>query len=202
MLDYAGKIAEFVTFNREWIKATRQQLITGWTNYGADRETVKVNSNVGLYRKIEEEIGIPESDRVDDEFLQENFNLNVFRGKLETIAKKIENWYDVEEVEDRPWYGVVSRVNFVSNGAMSDPSLVYRGHEFNYWDTEDAIVEMYRDCLRDNFPDEEYLVQINFEVGGDINDVDWTDWLRDNADDVRGYLDDWIAHGAPLSWRK
>ena len=202
MLDYAGKIAEFVTFNREWIKATRQQLITGWTNYGADRETVKVNSNVGLYRKIEEEIGIPEADRVDDEFLQENFNLNVFRGKLETIAKKIENWYDVEEVEDRPWYGVVSRVNFVSNGAMSDPSLVYRGHEFNYWDTEDAIVEMYRDCLRDNFPDEEYLVQINFEVGGDINDVDWTDWLRDNADDVRGYLDDWIAHGAPLSWRK
>ena len=202
MLDLPVKIAEFVTFNREWIKATRQQLITGWTNYGADRETVKVNSNVGLYRKIEEEIGIPEADRVDDEFLQENFNLNVFRGKLETIAKKIENWYDVEEVEDRPWYGVVSRVNFVSNGAMSDPSLVYRGHEFNYWDTEDAIVEMYRDCLRDNFPDEEYLVQINFEVGGDINDVDWTDWLRDNADDVRGYLDDWIAHGAPLSWRK
>ena len=61
MLDYAGKIAEFVTFNREWIKATRQQLITGWTNYGADRETVKVNSNVGLYRKIEEKIGIPEA---------------------------------------------------------------------------------------------------------------------------------------------
>lgn len=202
MLDYAGKIAEFVTFNREWIKATRQQLITGWTNYGADRETVKVNANVGLYRKIEEKIGIPEADRVDDEFLQENFNLNVFRGKPETIAKKIENWYDAGEVEDKPWYGVVSRVNFVHNGAMSDPSLVYRGHEFNYWDTEDAIVEMYRDCLRDNFPDEEYLVQINFEVGGDINDVDWTDWLRDNADEIRGYLDDWIAHGAPISWRR
>lgn len=202
MLDYAGKIAEFVTFNREWIKATRQQLITGWTNYGADRETVKVNSNVGLYRKIEERIGIPEADRVDDEFLQENFNLNVFRGKPETITAKIADWYDVEEVEDRPWYGVVSRVNFVHNGAMSDPSLVYRGHEFNYWDIEEAIVEMYRDYLRESFPDEEYLVQINFEVGGDINDVDWTDWLRDNADDVRGYLDDLITFDAPLSWRK
>ena len=84
---------------------------------------------------------------------------------------------------DNPWYGVVSRVNFVPGGA-SDPSLIYRGYEFNYWDVEDAIFDMCRD-----------------DLGGDPSDMDWIDWLRDNADEVRGYLDDWIFHGAPLTWK-
>lgn len=102
---------------------------------------------------------------------------------------------------DNPWYGVVNRVNFVSNGVMSDPSLVYRGYEFNYWDVEEAIVDMYRDHLREAFPDDEYLVSVDFELGGDEGDSHWMDWLRDNADEVRGYLDDWIFHGAPLTWK-
>lgn len=200
MADYAGKIAEFVVNNRDWIRATRQEMIANWSDCGADAYIVKSNANADLYRTIEERIGVPESHRVSYDFLQDYFNLNVFRGKVETIAAKISDWYDVEEIEDRPWYGVVSRVNFVPGGA-SDPSLVYRGHEFNYWDIEEVIVDMYRDYLRENFPDDEYLVQANFELGGDEHDTNWMDWLRDNADEVRGYLDDYIAHGAPISWK-
>lgn len=200
MADYAGKIAEFVVNNRDWIRATRQEMIANWSDCGADAYIVKSNANADLYRTIEERIGVPESHQVAYDFLQDNFNLNVFRGKLETIAAKISDWYDVEEIEDRPWYGVVSRVNFVPGGA-SDPSLVYRGHEFNYWDIEDAIFDMYRDHLKENYPDDEYLVSIDFELGGDDADDNWTDWLRDNADEVRGYLDDYIAHGAPISWK-
>ena len=200
MADYAGKIAEFVVNNRDWIKATRGQLIRDWSGFGADAATIRSNANADLYRKIEERIGVPESHRVDLGFLQDNFNLNIFRGKLETIATKIADWYDVEEIEDRPWYGVVSRVNFVPGGA-SDPSLVYRGHEFNYWDIEEVIIDMYRDHLKENYPDDEYLVSIDFELGGDGADDNWVDWLRDSADQVRSYLDDLIATGAPISWK-
>ena len=200
MADYAGKIAEFVVNNRDWIKATRKDLIADWLKFGADPTTARSNASADLYRKIEERIGVPESYRVGYDFLQDNFNLNIFRGKLETIAAKIEDWYPTKKETDRPWYGVVSGVNFVPGGA-SDPSLVYRGYEFNYWDVEDAIYEMYRDYLRENFPDDEYLVQANFELGGDEADDNWMDWLRDNADEVRSYLDDYIAHGAPISWK-
>ena len=200
MADYAGKIAEFVVNNRDWIKATRKDLIADWTDVDIDPATTRSNANADLYRKIEERIGVPESHQVAYDFLQDNFNLNVFRGKLETIAAKIANWYDVGEIEDRPWYGVVSRVNFVPGGA-SDPSLVYRGYEFNYWDIEEVIVDMYRDDLRDQFPDDEYLVSIDFELGGDGADDNWTDWLRDNADRIRGELDAMIHHGAPRSWK-
>ena len=105
-----------------------------------------------------------------------------------------------DTVKDNPWYGVVSRVNFVPD-YPSDPSLVYRGYEFNYWDVEEAIIDMYRDHLKEEYPDDEYLVSIDFELGGDEGDPNWTDWLRDNADEVRGYLDDWIATGAPLTWK-
>ena len=197
MADYAGKIAEFVVKNRDWIKATREQLIRDWTGFGADATTIRSNANAELYRKIEREIGVPESHRVDFGFLQDYFNLNVFRGKLETIAAKISDWYDVE---DRPWYGVVSRVNFVPGGA-SDPSLVYRGYEFNYWEVAEVMIDMYRDYLREEFSDDEFLVMVNFELGGDPHDVDWIDWLRDNADRVRGELDAMIHHGAPRSWK-
>ena len=197
MADYAGKIAEFVVNNRDWIKATREQLIRDWTGFGADATTIRSNANAELYRKIEEKIGVPESHRVAYDFLQDYFNLNVFRGKLETIAAKISDWYDVE---DRPWYGVVSRVNFVPGGA-SDPSLVYRGYEFNYWEVAEVMIDMYRDYLKENYPDYEFLVLIDFELGGDEHDVNFMDWLRDSADEVRGYLDDLISTGAPISWK-
>src|SRR5699024_16552 len=93
MADYAGKIAECVVNNRDWIKATRKDLIADWLKFGADPTTARSNASADLYRKIEERIGVPESYRVGYDFLQDNFNLNIFRGKLETIAAKIEDWY-------------------------------------------------------------------------------------------------------------
>lgn len=97
---------------------------------------------------------------------------------------------------NNPWYGVVDGVDFVSNGAMSDPSLVYRGYEFNYWDIEEAIFEMYSTEVEETYHDE-YLAQLNF----DLNNDHWLNWLRENSDLVRSYLDDWIATGAPVSWK-
>lgn len=101
MTDYAHKIAEFVVNNRDWVKAAREQSIRDWTGFGADAATIRSNANADLYRKIEERIGVPESQQAAYDFLQDCFNLNVFRGKLETIAAKISDWYDAEEIEER-----------------------------------------------------------------------------------------------------
>ena len=97
---------------------------------------------------------------------------------------------------NNPWYGVVDMVDFVPGGIMSDPSLVYRGYEFNYWDVEEAIFEMYSTDVEDSYHDED-LAQLNF----DLNNDHWLNWLRENSDLVRAYLDDYIATGAPISWR-
>ena len=99
-------------------------------------------------------------------------------------------------MSNNPWYGVVEHVDFVDNGAMSDPSLVYRGYEFNYWDVEDSIYEMYRSDVEEVYNDED-LAQLDF----DLNDEHWLNWLRENSDRVRDYLDDWISAGAPTSWK-
>lgn len=107
----------------------------------------------------------------------------------------------MSNIEDRSWYGVVNRVNFAPGG-KNDPSLVYRGHEFNYWQIENSVVDMYRDYLRETFPDDEYLVHANFELDADENDDHWMNWLRENSDSVRSFLDDLIADGAPISWKK
>src|SRR5699024_11618798 len=97
MADYAGKIAEFVVNNRDWIKATQKDMIADWLEFGADPTTARSNANADLYRRIEEKIGVPESYRVGYDSLQDNFNLNIFRGKLETIAAKIEDWYPTKK---------------------------------------------------------------------------------------------------------
>lgn len=91
-----------------------------------------------------------------------------------------------------PWYGVVNGVNFVSCGPVSDPILEYKGHEFNYWDIENVIFEMFRDYLRDNFAGDEFLESINFEV---LPDDDFTEWLSENNDTVTNYLDECISGG-------
>lgn len=106
----------------------------------------------------------------------------------------------MSNIEDRSWYGVVDRVNFVPGG-KNDPSLVYRGYEFNYWQIENSVVEMYRDFLRENFPDDEFLVQVNFELGADEHDENFIDWLWVSADDVYSYLGKLIDNGAPISWK-
>lgn len=97
--------------------------------------------------------------------------------------------------ELKNWYGVVTGVKFKSHGPVSDPGLIYNGREFNYWDIEGAIYDMYRDDLRDQFPDDEYLVQIDFDPSPDENDEHFTDWLAGNVDLIHGYLNDCIASG-------
>lgn len=99
----------------------------------------------------------------------------------------------MEELND--WYGVVTGVKFKFHGPVSDPGLIYDGREFNYWDIEDAIYDMYREDLRENFPDDEYLVQIDFDPGADENDSHFTDWLAGNVNLIHSYLDDVIAGG-------
>ena len=93
------------------------------------------------------------------------------------------------------WYGVVTGVKFKSNGIVADPGLIYNGREFNYWDIEDAIYDMYRDYLREEFPDDEYLVQIDFDPLPDEHDEDFTGWLSDNVEIIHSYFDDVIAGG-------
>lgn len=99
----------------------------------------------------------------------------------------------MEELND--WYGVVTGVKFKSHGPVSDPGLIYNGREFNYWDIEDAIYDMYRDYLREEFPDDEFLVQIDFDPLPDEGDEHFTGWLAGNVDLIHSYLDDVIAGG-------
>lgn len=93
------------------------------------------------------------------------------------------------------WYGVVTGVKFKSHGPVSDPGLIYDGREFNYWDIEDAIYDMYRDRLREEFSDDEFLVQIDFDTLPDEGDSYFPNWLAGNVDLIHSYLDDVIAGG-------
>lgn len=93
------------------------------------------------------------------------------------------------------WYGVVSGVKFKFNGSISDPVLIYNGREFNYWDIEDAIYDLYRDHLREEFPDDEYLVKIDFDPLPDQGDDHFTGWLSGNVGLIHNYFDDVIAGG-------
>ena len=89
------------------------------------------------------------------------------------------------------WYGVVKGVKFLNRGGWNDPGLIYKGKEFNYWDMEHALVDMFEDDMREQFPDDEYLELINWELGA--ND-DFAEWLENNQDRVRDYFDD-VMHG-------
>lgn len=90
------------------------------------------------------------------------------------------------------WYGVVKGVKFKSNGPMSDPGLVYKGKEFNYWDMQDALVDMFEDDMREEYPDDEYLESINWELGADD---EFSEWLENNQERVRDYFDEVILGG-------
>lgn len=89
------------------------------------------------------------------------------------------------------WYGVVKGVKFLGRGPVADPALVYKGKEFNYWDMEDALYDMFKDDLRDMYPDDEFLVSCDYDIG--IDD-DFAEWLGHNQYRVRGYFDD-VIHG-------
>lgn len=91
------------------------------------------------------------------------------------------------------WYGVVKGVKFKDNGPMSDPELIYKGLSFNYWDIEDALYDAFRDYLKEQYPGDEYLEQIGYDVTTDGDD--FCEWLEDNNQAVTDYLDDAIHGG-------
>lgn len=98
--------------------------------------------------------------------------------------------------EDLPdWYGVVKGVKFLGRGPVADPALIYKGKEFNYWDMQDGLVDMFQDDMREQFPDDEYLVSINWELGADD---EFSEWLENNQDRVRDYFED-VIHGGYFS---
>lgn len=77
-------------------------------------------------------------------------------------------------------------VEFISNGAWSDPQLLYKDKYFNYWDIEDA---MWYDFV------DEFYGGDSIKAEKDPKSEDaYRDWL--NADDkVANYLDDAIFGG-------
>ena len=86
--------------------------------------------------------------------------------------------------DDLPrWYGI-PEVGYRYYNEWADPDLVYKGHEFNYYDIEGALWDMY------------------LEDGGDEDDDDaFAAYVRENApaymDDVMAF--DYFAPGS-TSW--
>lgn len=96
-------------------------------------------------------------------------------------AKTLQNWRNVKGIK------------FLSNGSVSDPSLIYKGYEFNYWDIEDALWSMF---LEDN------LEFSDNDSGNPKAEKAFNEYLSGCA---TGYLDDVIFGGyfppKTYSWR-
>ena len=90
------------------------------------------------------------------------------------------------------WYGVVKGVKFKSNGPVDDPGLIYKGLTFNYWDIEGVMYEYFKEYLKEQYPDDEYLEQIEYDVT--TEDYHFCEWLENNNETVTNYLDD-VIHG-------
>lgn len=90
------------------------------------------------------------------------------------------------------WYGVVKGVKFSPGEPIGDPSLIYKGLEFNYWDIEYALYDMFKEDLIHEFEGDEFLVSIDYDLGTDSDE--FAQWLENNQDTVTGYFDD-VIHG-------
>lgn len=78
------------------------------------------------------------------------------------------------------WRGIPG-IQFISNGSYSDPSLVYEGKEFNYWDIEDSLWEIFL---------EENPQYKDKDSGNPKVEARFTSYLKEAA---KPYLDDVIA---------
>ena len=122
----------------------------------------------------------------DDAFAQ-------FVGDIEEICRKVVAQKGGEEVSESKklkegWRGS-KEIEMVSHGSWGDPDLVYKGYTFNYWDIEDAL---WNDFLEDTG-----------HKDSDSNDPavedEFDKYVQLNAP---GYLDDYIANGAPKNWHR
>ena len=81
------------------------------------------------------------------------------------------------------FYGVPG-VKFISRNEWSDPTVIYKGHEFNYWDLEESL---YYSFQADNPTAPGY--------GGLDDDSAFRSWIDNNHNAVYGELDDMIFGG-------
>ena len=73
-------------------------------------------------------------------------------------------------------------IQFIWNGAWSDPQIVYKGYIFNAWDIQEGVEDMYDDYVKDGY--------IKPVKGG------WQEWGSKNPKSVKALLDDYIYGGA------
>lgn len=91
----SARIAEFVTYHREWIAYELEQSKSDWVGFGLPRVYQHQNARADLFRKIEDRIGVMEDIRPAYSTLQDHFTMRMFQGKTETIERKIAALYEM-----------------------------------------------------------------------------------------------------------
>ncbi|MBQ1296751.1 MAG: hypothetical protein IIY21_22090 [Clostridiales bacterium] len=89
------------------------------------------------------------------------------------------------------WRGC-RRIEMEWNGTQSDPSLVYKGYRFNYWDIEDALwadfIEErgYKDSdSGDAKVEEEFCGYVQERAEGYLDDTIYGGYFREGSKDWR-----------------
>ena len=75
------------------------------------------------------------------------------------------------------FYGI-DGVVFNWHGTNSDPSITYKGHEFNYWDVEETLWNYYTE-------DNPGKLECDLLEG-------FVNWMKNNPQETYNLLDDWI----------
>ena len=91
----SARIAEFVTYHRDWIAYELEQSKSDWVGFGLPRMYQHQNARADLFRKIEDRIGVMENMRPAYSTLQDHFTMRMFQGKTETIERKIAALYEM-----------------------------------------------------------------------------------------------------------
>ena len=91
----SARIAEFVTYHREWIAYELEQSKSDWVGFGLPRVYQHQNARADLFRKIEDRIGVMEDIRPAYSTLQDHFTMRMLQGKTETIERKIAALYEM-----------------------------------------------------------------------------------------------------------
>lgn len=77
------------------------------------------------------------------------------------------------------FYGI-KRIEFIYHGDWSDPELIYKGHSFNYYDLENALVEDYK---------------YSDDSKNDDNFKNFPKWVKENEYLAFNYLDSLLEGG-------
>lgn len=76
------------------------------------------------------------------------------------------------KVQKQKWFYEIEGIEFIWNGAQSEPQVKYKEKLFNYYELEDALYSMY---------DEDRDILDNFLV-----------WIKKNEHSATDFLDDLI----------